>query len=115
MNQQCRILCNLIGEKADKGEFNIYPMVTHCALDIICETTMGVTVNAQNDENSEYVRAVYKASELVYKRMITPWLFSDWIYNRTASGIQWNKTLSILKGFTKKVIQERRNGLANHQ
>ena len=87
---------------------DIYKMMTHCALDIICETTMGVTVDAQKNDNSEYVRAVYEASGLVFKRLMSPWLFSDLVYNRTAEGIQWNKNLAILHGFTKKVIQERK-------
>jgi len=87
---------------------DIYKMMAHCALDIICETTMGVTVDAQKDNNSEYVKAVYEASELVFKRLMSPWLYNDWVYSKTNSGLQWNKILAIMKGFTKKVIQERK-------
>ena len=41
-------------------------MMTHCGLDIILETTMGVSINAQNDNDSEYVKAVCETSELVF-------------------------------------------------
>jgi len=82
--------------------------MTHCALDIICETTMGVTVDAQANNNSEYVKAVYKASELVFNRLNSPWLYNNWFYSKTSFGREWNKNLAIMKGFTKKVIQERK-------
>jgi len=96
-------LSDTVGQTVD-----IYNMMTHCALDIICETTMGVTVDAQANNNSEYVKAVYKASELVFNRLNSPWLYNNWFYSKTSSGIEWNKNLAIMKGFTKKVIQERR-------
>jgi len=106
MNSHTKTLVEKISDTV--GTVDVYNMMTHCALDIICETAMGVTIHAQEDKNSEYVRAVYKASELVFKRLMSPWLFSDWVYSRTASGIQWNETIAAMKGFTKKVIKERK-------
>ena len=46
---------------------NIFPLVTHCALDIICETAMGRAVGAQDNSDSDYVRAIYAASEYVFQ------------------------------------------------
>ena len=98
MNNHTKILVEKISDTVG-DTVDIYKMMTHCALDIICETTMGVTVNAQEDNNSEYVMAVYRATELVFKRLMSPWLFSDFVYYRTTSGIQWNETIAILKSF----------------
>eukprot|EP00092_Neocalanus_flemingeri_P040111 GFUD01043692.1.p1 GENE.GFUD01043692.1~~GFUD01043692.1.p1 ORF type:complete len:498 (+),score=79.92 GFUD01043692.1:126-1619(+) len=108
MNDHTQTLLDKVGEHIGQS-VDIYPLMTHCALDIICETTMGVIINAQNDNNSEYVNAVYETSELLYTRLISPWLYSDWVYNRTASGRQWHKNLGIMHGFTKRIIQERKN------
>ncbi len=44
----------------EKTEVNIYPYITKCALDIICQTAMGKNVNAQGNDESDYVKAVYK-------------------------------------------------------
>ncbi len=67
MNNQCSVLCKKLGEKADKGEFNIFPYITHCALDIICETAMGKCINAQENDDTNYVKAVYRSSEIVFQ------------------------------------------------
>ena len=113
MNQQCRILCDLIGEKADKGEFNIYPMVTHCALDIICETAMGKKLNSQQNSDTDYVKAVYNSADIVFRRQSEPWLWQDWIFNLTPTGFEARKYLKILHKFTNDVIQERKTESSN--
>eukprot|EP00092_Neocalanus_flemingeri_P025304 GFUD01027436.1.p1 GENE.GFUD01027436.1~~GFUD01027436.1.p1 ORF type:complete len:533 (+),score=87.75 GFUD01027436.1:107-1600(+) len=108
MNDHTQTFVGKLGDHVGQS-VDIYPLMTHCALDIICETTMGVSINAQNDNNSEYVKAVYETSELVFRRLNSPWLYNDWFYHRTESGRQWHKNLGILHGFTKKIIQEKKD------
>ena len=62
--------------------FDIYPMITNCALDIICDSSMGHHVDAQhNAANSKYVWAVRRHTELIVERGV--WLGqslnSEWI------------------------------------
>ncbi|KAF2900105.1 hypothetical protein ILUMI_06080 [Ignelater luminosus] len=109
--EKSQMLVNQLSQKADGKVFDIYPFITHCALDIICETAMGVTVNAMSDRNSEYVQAVYGISEVVYKRNITPWMHPDLTFYMSPLGRRFQHYLSILHGFTNKVIRGRKVAL----
>jgi len=113
MNQQCKILCDKLEEKTNEEEFNVYPMVTHCALDIICETAMGKKLNSQENSNTPYVEALYKSADFVFSRQTSPWLWKDWIFNLTKDGVEAKKCLKILHGFTNEVIQERKEEMKN--
>ena len=68
MNSHCEKLCEILEARCGGGEFDIFPLVTHCALDIICETAMGRSINAQEDSDTPYVRAIYDASDIVFQR-----------------------------------------------
>ncbi|CAD7091456.1 unnamed protein product [Hermetia illucens] len=113
MSKQSDILIKHLTSMATKGEVDIYPIVNAFALDVICETSMGVTVNAQSDPNSEYVTSVKKMSRAVQERIHHPLGKSD-LYNLTSKG-QYLKTLTnILHDFTDKVIGERRDQLLSN-
>ncbi|XP_047096721.1 cytochrome P450 4C1-like isoform X2 [Schistocerca piceifrons] len=96
------VLVEKLKPKANGKTFDIYPFITRCALDIICETAMGTSVNAQNETQSAYVNAIYSISELTIKRMIKPWLHTEFIFKRSSTGKEFYKQLNILHGFTKK-------------
>ncbi|XP_019877347.1 cytochrome P450 4C1 [Aethina tumida] len=104
-------LVEILSQKADGQYFDVMPYLARCALDVICETAMGTTVNALGDANSEYVRAVYDMSELAVSRMYKAILHNDIIFRMSEMGKQQKKLLTTLHGFTRKVIKERREKL----
>ena len=57
-------------------EIDMFPYVTYAALDIICESAMGKNVGAQSDSDSIYVKSVFHASEVIFRRTLSPWLWS---------------------------------------
>ncbi|KAM9313677.1 cytochrome P450 4V8 [Pholidichthys leucotaenia] len=113
MNEQAEILVEKLEKKAGKGPFNCFSHVTLCALDIICETAMGKKIYAQSNSESEYVKSVYKMSDIISRRQRTPWFWPDFIYYWFGEGKEHDKILKILHAFTYKVINERAENISN--
>nr|XP_018901323.1 PREDICTED: cytochrome P450 4C1-like [Bemisia tabaci]XP_018901324.1 PREDICTED: cytochrome P450 4C1-like [Bemisia tabaci]AFP49818.1 cytochrome P450 [Bemisia tabaci] len=106
--EKCQLLVEKLKSKANNEPFDIYPFITRCALDIICETAMGTEINAQEKTDSDYVRAIYDISELTLKRSFQPWFWPDLVFNMTDYGKRYSECLSVLHGFTTRVIKERK-------
>lgn len=64
---------------------------------------MGAKVNAQEDNGSEYVKALYVVGSGIMSRIVKPWLWFDPLYNISAEGRLYNRNLKIVKNFTLQV------------
>ncbi|GAB6023597.1 hypothetical protein CHUAL_008367 [Chamberlinius hualienensis] len=119
MNEQADILVELLQQQCNgkkiSDEFNIYSYITRCTLDIICETAMGKGVNAQRNVDSDYVNAVYNLTQLITKRMMSPWLAQEWIFQLSPSGRLQKRCLQIVHKFTNKIIKMKRAELEKSQ
>ncbi|XP_066264990.1 cytochrome P450 4V2-like isoform X1 [Branchiostoma lanceolatum] len=107
-NDQSEVMVRKLDEMAGTGEeFDVFPFITLCALDIICGTAMGKSLNAQENTDSDYVRAIYRISDLIQVRQKSPWYWSDPVYKSFGPGREFEETLRILHDFTRSVIKER--------
>ncbi|KAK7590720.1 hypothetical protein V9T40_002333 [Parthenolecanium corni] len=107
MVENCDIFLEKLEAKENCEEFDIYSYVNNCSLDIICETAMGVTVRAQ-EGGSEYASSIKKLAEIVIKRFVSPWLWTDWIYSFTSQFKKEQTVLNTVHGFTLKVIEQKK-------
>ncbi|KDR12229.1 Cytochrome P450 4C1 [Zootermopsis nevadensis] len=110
-SEKSEILVRKLQKEVGSQGFDVYPYITKCALDIICETAMGTPIYAQDDRGSDYVKAVYDMSEIIMHRMLRPWLHPDFIFKFTTLGKRTDQCLRVLHGFTNRVIQERKASL----
>ncbi|NWU92273.1 CP4V2 protein, partial [Upupa epops] len=115
MNEQGCVLLEKLEKHVDKEPFDVFLDITLCALDIICETAMGKNVGAQENKDSEYVRAIYRMSDLIQDRQLKPWLWPDSMYILFKEGREHEKNLKILHSFTDRVIAEKAEELKNSQ
>ena len=102
--------------KLEKGQngIDIVPLITRCTLDIICETAMGVHINAQEQPDSQYVKAMILLGEIVINRMMNPLYWNGTIFNFTKLGKQHAECLKILHGFTMKIIKTRKKEITEN-
>jgi len=101
-------------EQTNKDCLNVYPLVTLCALDIICESAMGTSVNAQNEIDSEYVKAVKTMCKVVMDRSVSPVEVIDFFYYFTKNYREEKKALKVLHDYTMSVIKSKREVLAKN-
>ncbi|XP_037576391.1 cytochrome P450 4c3-like [Dermacentor silvarum] len=112
INSESMVLSNKLAMLSRENKtFDVVPLVTLCTLDIICETIMGTTINAQCNEDSPYVAAVNRMGELFVERLMKPLYTVDFIYKLTPAGREFQRCLQILHSFTHKVIAERKQEL----
>ncbi|KAI6216510.1 hypothetical protein M3Y95_01272500 [Aphelenchoides besseyi] len=97
----------ILSHKADGQEINFHHYVKYLTLDIIMQTTMGVNLDLQEQNDHPYVKAVDKFADLELRIIQNPFLHlpgAMWL-----SGIEseMRKTIKILKSFSSQIINER--------
>uniref|UniRef100_A0A0C9RJA5 Cyp4c3_0 protein n=1 Tax=Fopius arisanus TaxID=64838 RepID=A0A0C9RJA5_9HYME len=112
--EQTAILVKQLESELHNESFNISPYVTHCTLDIICETAMGRQVSAQNNSDSEYVRAVYEIGNIIQTRQASIWYHPDSLFRITPLYKKHQECIRVLHAFSSKVISERKGEILNN-
>ncbi|XP_053669358.1 cytochrome P450 4d1-like [Anopheles marshallii] len=112
-DQQGNTFVDILRLFAKSGEtFDVFPLVTLCALDVICESAMGTKVNAQMNSESQYVKAVKEITNLIQLRIYDFVIRYEFFFRFSANRRRQRKALAILHGYTDSVIQARRKELS---
>ncbi|RZB41289.1 cytochrome P450 4c3-like [Asbolus verrucosus] len=106
-------LVQKLEKTVDQKSVDVYPYVTLCTLDIICETAMGTKINAQDNVNSVYVRSVKEMCKIIIERAFYPLQLFDVTYPLTKNYYIQKNALNILHKHTNNVITQRRKVLEN--
>ncbi|CAG2120444.1 unnamed protein product, partial [Medioppia subpectinata] len=107
-NKNTDILLDRLRESTAKDCVNICDLVFPAALDIITETGMGMKINAQQNENLDYIQAIQDMGRILHLRMFNPLLRINWLFKRTQLGRQYDRNLNVSHTLTRRVIRERK-------
>ncbi|KAF2897328.1 hypothetical protein ILUMI_08846, partial [Ignelater luminosus] len=102
------ILVKKLEREIGRKSVDVYPYVTLCSLDVICATSMGTQVNAQDDSESKYVFSVKEMSRIVMDRAFSALKKVDSLYYFSKDYQKETEALKILHGYTNSVIQSRK-------
>ncbi|XP_033222769.1 cytochrome P450 4C1-like [Belonocnema kinseyi] len=106
MSEKAEILNQVMEEEIKKNPgkpIDFFDFANRCALDILCETAMGVNVDVQRNLENEYMAALPKVAEIALKRMYRPWLALDCIFYRTKYGAEFKSALDTMNKFTMEI------------
>ncbi|KAM7305463.1 hypothetical protein ISCGN_015360 [Ixodes scapularis] len=108
-NEHGNIMVDKMNEVSDKAEpASIYRYVQRCTLDITAEFSTGVNPHTQTDEYNVFGNCLSRMNFLICVRAFRPWMWPQWIYDRTAEGRLFKSTMNLMEGFSGKIVDERR-------
>ncbi|EDW31621.1 GL11221 [Drosophila persimilis] len=89
--------------------FDFQEQAHFLTLDIICETAMGVSINAMENQDSELVQAFKDMCYNIKVRTFSSWKRNPTLYQFASDYPAYCKTLKTLQDFTHDVIEKRLN------
>ncbi|XP_014363766.2 cytochrome P450 4c21 [Papilio machaon] len=107
-SEQSEKLVTILSECAGKGEVTMEPYLCRYTLDSVCETTMGITINAQNNPDAPFLKALKNMLNLVCERIFHLWLQPEWLYKFFSQYTTHQKFLKEIQDFVDEVIQKKR-------
>ncbi|KAL3280353.1 hypothetical protein HHI36_017842 [Cryptolaemus montrouzieri] len=106
-SKQAKTCLEIMKQKAGDKTLDIFPIISACNIDTICETTMGISVNAQKSSN-HFGILLDRIMEIVMLKMAIFWYHCDLIFKRTKHQKVLDETLPIVKNFTGKIISAKK-------
>ncbi|KAH8307642.1 hypothetical protein KR044_006848 [Drosophila immigrans] len=83
----------------------IYQILKKIVLEAACQTTMGKKMNFQHDGSMAIFKAYNGVTEVCVKRMLSPWLYPDFIYRWSRLFDRQQKVVGVLIGFVEQLLQ----------
>ncbi|XP_059061379.1 cytochrome P450 4d8-like [Achroia grisella] len=116
--KQSVILVNKLQSMAEKDKFSVFNYISTYSMDSICETTMGVNINAQSNTNHPVLKAFNGFCQIYAARSVRPWLHSTAVYRWMPNYSTYLGHSQLLNNFVDKIVktksQEIKNGGNNN-
>ncbi|CAH0548829.1 unnamed protein product [Brassicogethes aeneus] len=104
-SEQCGVLMKCLGKEVGK-EVDLFHYLTKLTLDVLCETAMGIKVNAQTTD-SVFGKWIDRAMEITMFRMLNVWYHFDFIFNFTPLKKEYDDINHKFHAFTGKVVKDK--------
>ncbi|CAL1268168.1 unnamed protein product [Larinioides sclopetarius] len=104
-NEQAHMFVKHMQKETTKDSTDIVMPVT------LCKTTLGTSIAAQENSDSQYVKSVTRAGEIIMGRIVNTLHWVDFFFNFMELGKELNQHLKVLHNFTMSVIQEKKRKL----
>ncbi|KAH8401367.1 hypothetical protein KR009_004956 [Drosophila setifemur] len=108
MNENSNKFIRLL-KKVSAGDsiFDFQEQVHYLTLDVICDTAMGVSINAMENRDSSIVQAFKDMCYNINMRAFHPLKRAEWLYRLFPDYPAYCRTLKTLQDFTNEIIEKR--------
>ncbi|XP_031345339.1 cytochrome P450 4C1-like [Photinus pyralis] len=93
-------------EVDDQKTFDVHEHLSRCSLDIICETAMGTTVDAQT-KPSKLLHATRRGAQILVERCVRLWLHPNITFRLSQRGRELKEVLDYVQGYTGNLVRKR--------
>ncbi|CAH0392173.1 unnamed protein product [Bemisia tabaci] len=107
-----RTMVQQLHQTPDGSLVDVTTLMKLVALDNICETAMGIEINALKNPNHNYIRAVEDCTHMTMERFTKPWRWNDFQFFIMPYGRKYWKDLHTIFELTDKAINNRKIGRA---
>ncbi|PSN43623.1 Cytochrome P450 4C1 [Blattella germanica] len=108
-NRNSRVLVHKLRNVSGDEPINPFPHLALCTLDMISQTAMGIDIDAQNNSETEFVKAVEVELRTGHERFLKPWLWNYFIFRWTKLGRDHVVAEKIVREFTNNIIAKKIN------
>lgn len=107
MNRRAVMLTDKLA-RLGREYFDILPVIRLATFAILFETAMGVKLDEEEVENSEFLKVNDEMAASIMTRMITIHHWPDFIYKRTKDGREFYKKVELIKKYTQDILRSRK-------
>ncbi|KAJ8732334.1 hypothetical protein PYW08_015064 [Mythimna loreyi] len=107
-SRQSIVMTEQLQSVAGTGPFSVWKYLTSYTMDSVCETTLGVNVNAQRSVREPFLPAFDECCKLIAARMVSPWLAADAVYKLLPYHDRFETCKNTICSFIDKVIKSKR-------
>ncbi|KAL3283332.1 hypothetical protein HHI36_006480 [Cryptolaemus montrouzieri] len=101
------ILVRKLEDHIGQDSLDIYPIISSFTFDVVCESSMATSVNALENDNSEYLHAVRELSRIIIDRALNPLKMFDFIFKFHPDYKISKDSIKIIHDFDLDVIRKR--------
>ncbi|XP_067013699.2 cytochrome P450 4C1 [Anabrus simplex] len=106
-NSQACVLVSQLEKIASGDEFDVYPVLSLCTLDMICESTMGINFKAQEGRYTYLPHFLLNLLYVLNKLVERPWLMFDTIFHLTSMGRKYKQEEKLLHDLSDNIIRNK--------
>ncbi|CAG9831111.1 unnamed protein product [Diabrotica balteata] len=101
------ILVNVLEKEVGTKNIELFHFLSCCTLDIICETALGINMNTQTTNETEFAKALDKLMEITSLRTLHFWHQLTFTWKLYPISREFDKSLKIFDDFVSTVISNK--------